>query len=77
VHQHASRVEDTAQARFAQRRELIAEAAREVTRIHTCSDLFACARQQRPRRLDGKRIVACAGQLVDRGKIAQLHARPV
>ena len=49
------------------------EPLRQVTRIRAGLDLLACARENTSRRLDGERVVAHSGELVDRREVAQSH----
>src|SRR4029453_17053737 len=55
------------------RAELGREPLRQVTRIRAGPNLHARARENTPRRVDGERVVAHPGELVDRGEVAQAH----
>ena len=53
--------------------ELLAQALGEVAGLGAGLDLLACARENDASGLDGERVVARAGELVDRGQVAELH----
>jgi hypothetical protein len=77
VDEHTGRVEHALQARPAEARQLVAEAECEIARIRPGADLVARALEHGAGCLHRAWVVARAGELVDRRKVAQMHARPV
>ena len=76
VDDHAGRVEHAAEARRPCGTELLPQPCREVAWVAARADLLPRLREHGPRRVDRKRVVDVARQLVDRGKIAELHQPP-
>jgi len=73
VHDHAGRVEHAAEDRPACRRELLAQACREVAGLETRPDLSPRAVDHGTGGAHGQRVVDLAGELVDRRKVSQVH----
>jgi hypothetical protein len=73
VHDDPGRVQRPQQRRLPGGRELRRHPLREVSRLEPGSDLFTRARENGTGSVDGKRIVHCPRQLVDRGQVAQAH----
>ncbi len=73
VDDDAGRVQRAAQPGFASSVELLPQALCEVAGLGAGLDLLACARENDASGLDGERVVARAGELVDRGQVAELH----
>ena len=72
----ARRVQDASQRGASGRGQLVAQLRGEVTRLAAAADRDACPAEHRSRGFDRQRVrgVDVAHELVDRGKIAKLHA---
>jgi hypothetical protein len=81
VHDHPCRVQGAAQARCTRRLELVQRAFAKVAGLATGRDFFTRARESLAGRRDRQRRSRTgeplvSGELVDGGKVAELHCNP-
>ncbi len=77
MHEHTRGIDHPAERGPSRGRERFGQPLAQVSGLRPGLDLLSGAFQHGPRRVDGKRIVDVARQLVDRWKVAQLHEMSV